>query len=177
MNKDLAVRAMAYKALHSAAARTSAVWRDLIWLTRNETDPAVKRAGVWGLFEASNQHEVRDFLMSLAFDARQERDLRLEAVKSLYRAMAYSETRRPMIALGFNEREDETLRVAAILSLSAIAGTEVSRAIEGHLRNPDPEIRSAAIKAAGGGNQPEILNFFHLGTKVDDRHISPIENE
>lgn len=170
------VRAMAYKALHSAAAHSSSVWRYMLYAARNEKNLEVQQAVAWSLFECSGQPDVRRELERTAWNAGLDAGLRLEAVKSLYGAMVYSEISRGMIRLAYDVGQPKDLRLAAILALSAVTGSEVSRAIEGLLRDPDPGIRAAAVQAAGGLSE-ELRRFFHLGYKLNDRYVSPIENE
>lgn len=176
-DREPRVRAMALKVLHTAAKSSSLVWREVLDLTRNEADLEVRKAAIWGLFECAGLPDVRRVLLDMIWDGGLDTDLRVEAVKSLFGGMGHSDAFRDMIRLAKDEGQPKALRLAGILVLSGAQGSEISRTVEGLLRNADPEVRAAALKA-GGGMTDELRRFFHLGRRLDDRtYVSPIEEE
>lgn len=176
-DREPRVRAMALKALHTAAKNNSMVWREVLDLARGEADVEVRKAAVWALFESGMQPDVRRALLGMAWDGGLDAGLRVEAVKSLFGGMGHSEAFRDMVRLAKDDEQAKPVRLAGILVLSGAQGSDISRTIEGLLRHPDPDVRAAALEA-GGGMTEELRRFFHLGYRLDDRtFVSPIEEE
>lgn len=170
------VRSMAYKAQHTIASHTSTIASDIVKEFGSETDLEVQKAAVWALFESGGFPIVRDTLLRVSADADLDQGLRVAAVKSLYGAMQYSEIWHGMLRLANDATQPKDLRLAAILVLNGSNSSEVIHPIEALLRNSDPDVRAAALQAAGNLT-PELRRFFHLGYTVANQYISPIENE
>lgn len=158
---DAGLRDIAYKALHWAAASRSDVRDELLDEARRGSDPRVRRAAIWGLFQSSNDGRVQDGLIDLA---RRDRDdgVRDEALRSLYYGMGSPDVRRLSADIARDSSEPTELRVSAVLLNSFRVESSQTDLLERLAeRDPDPVVRTAAVTALG--RDPEaVAARFHL---------------
>jgi hypothetical protein len=158
---DAALRPIAYKSLHWAAAQRWDVRDALLDAARRGTDPEVRRAAVWGLFQAANDNNVQRVLIDLA---RRDADasVRDAALRSLYYGMGSPDVRRVSEDLAEDGSAPRAVRVSATL-LNAFRVESRQRDLLERLaeRDSDPEVRKAAITALGS-NPDAVTQHFHL---------------
>lgn len=157
--------ALARKALHTAAVADSDARRELLGAARGGS-VELRRAAIWGLFEASqNDSVVRDFLLETAGSRREKADVRIEALKSLYLAMDTWKTKDMVLDWAKNKEEDLSLRYGAILALSRQKEDWGVKAALEDLSKDDQlrQIRHAAALSLADPGNPEIISYFHLG--------------
>lgn len=158
---DAGLRDIAYKALHWAAAQRWDVRDALLDEARRGSDPALRRAAIWGLFQTSNDNRVQDALIDIA---RRDRDaaVRDEALRSLYYGMGSPDVRRLSADLARDSSEPTALRVSAVLLNSFRVESSQTDMLERLAeRDSDPAVRTAAVTALG--RDPEsVTERFHL---------------
>lgn len=158
---DAGLRDICYKALHWAAATRSDLRDELLDEARRGSDPALRRAAIWGLFQASNDDRVQDALIDIA---RRDRDagVRDEAVRSLYHGMGSPDVRRLAEELAEDSSAPREVRVSAVLLNSFRVESRQTDLLERLAqRDSDAAVRAAAVTALG--RDPEaVASRFHL---------------
>lgn len=147
-------------------------------LDRGDESLDVRRAAAWSLFMAAGKIETREALLSV-MEGRDEDELRLEAVKSLFGVTNVSRIRDALLKLAQDERESTTLRYGAILSMITRRGDwNVRRALEYiEKRDSNPALRAAALHALYRDIDYTIADFFHLAFHPPGVQRDPLINE
>jgi len=159
---DAGLRAISYKSLYWTASQRSDVRNDLLDAARRESDPAVRRAAIWGLFAAANDNRVQDALEDIA---RRDHDqnARVEALKSLYGGMGSPSVRGLAYDLARNTAEKADVRRTAILMhANRVQSSQEDLLKDIAARDREPAMRQAAILALGNPRAEEISTYFHL---------------
>lgn len=180
-NEPNELRIMAYKALWNVAGSYSQVKDFLLDSLRYyEKDREAKKAVIWALFAASNDYRVREVLLDIIKNKTTgEEAIRIEAIKSLYSGMHDYRAKETIIDIVKDKNEKKAVRLTALKALSAVnRDSRVRDLLEDMIRyEKDEELKVGAIEASSP-KQSDIVEFFHLGYKIENgAFVNPIEKE
>ena len=157
------LKILGFKALYHIVVLETGTRRDLLLAATRGDDVELREAAIWGLHEASRQHnEVKKDLLLMTTD-RETIPIRIAALKSLYLAMTQLDVKDRMLSLASDRRQDAALRYGAVLALSALSSDRSAKmALETLTKDNDPQIQRAAVLAMGDPGHSDILVYFHF---------------
>ena len=176
-DKDINIRAMAYKALYPALASNDTLRHYLMDILQDEKVPDVRLAIIWSFFNACQYNDVKDKLQQILREGKDTQE-RIEAVKSLYQAVRLYAVRVDIVNVAKNPAEPKELRIPAIMALyRAKEMWEAYDALNKLSQDSDSDIHVAALKGEYGDPQ-DMQIYFHLSYRLANGGIvGPLDEE